>query len=104
MLMRSWPAYESYTGPLGLQTLTDITGSHFGPNIESSERNGWGQWHKADHDGVGFDRTVATGTGFAGQYQPEVAKIYDRAQPHPTICCSSSTTCPTHTSCTTARR
>ena len=38
MLMQSWPAYESYTGPLGLQTLTDITGSHYGPNIESSER------------------------------------------------------------------
>ena len=77
MLMQSWPAYESYTGPLGLQTLTDITGSHYGPNIESSERNGWGQWHKADHEGVGFDRTVATGTGFVGQYQPEVAKIYE---------------------------
>ncbi|MDR3682387.1 MAG: alpha-glucuronidase, partial [Geothrix sp.] len=42
MLTESWPAYENYTGPLGLQTLTDITGSHYGPNIESSERNGWG--------------------------------------------------------------
>ena len=65
MLMQSWPAYESYTGPLGMQTLTDITGSHYGPNIESSENNGWGQWHRADKDGVGMDRTVATGTGFA---------------------------------------
>ena len=74
MLMQSWPAYENYTGPLGMQTLTDITGSHYGPNIESSERNGWGQWHNADHEGVGMDRTVATGTGFAGQYPPEVAK------------------------------
>jgi alpha-glucuronidase len=77
MLMQSWPAYESYTGPLGLQTLTDITGSHYGPNVEASERNGWGQWHKADHDGVGFDRTVASGTGYVGQYQPEVAKVYE---------------------------
>ncbi|HEY1576298.1 MAG TPA: alpha-glucuronidase family glycosyl hydrolase [Terracidiphilus sp.] len=83
MLMRSWPAYEDYTGPLGLQTLTDITGSHYGPNIEASERNGWGQWHKADHGGVGFDRTIATGTGFAGQYQPEVAKIYESAETTP---------------------
>ncbi len=79
MLMQSWPAYEDYTGPLGLQTLTDITGSHYGPNIEASERNGWGQWHKADHEGVGFDRSVATGTGFAGQYPPEVAKVYESA-------------------------
>ena len=77
MLMQSWPAYEDYTGPLGLQTLTDITGSHYGPNIESSERNGWGQWHRADHDGVGMDRTVATGTGFAGQYPPELAHTYE---------------------------
>ena len=75
--MQSWPAYENYTGPLGMQTLTDITGSHYGPNIESSENNGWGQWHRADHIGVGMDRTVATGTGFAGQYPPEVAKIYE---------------------------
>lgn len=77
MLLESWPAYLNYTGPLGLQTLTDITGSHYGPNIESSERNGWGQWHKADHLGVGFDRTVATGTGFVGQYPPQVAKVYE---------------------------
>jgi alpha-glucuronidase len=77
MLMQSWPAYEHYTGPLGMQTLTDITGSHYGPNIESSENNGWGQWHRADHEGVGFDRSVATGTGFAGQYPPQVAKEYE---------------------------
>jgi len=77
MLMQSWPAYESYTGPLGMQTLTDITGSHYGPNIESSERNGWGQWHNADAQGVGKDRTVATGSGFAGQYPPEVASLYE---------------------------
>jgi len=83
MLMQSWPAYESYTGPLGLQTLTDITGSHYGPNIEASERNGWGQWHRADHDGVGMDRSVATGTGYAGQYPPEVAKLYEKAATTP---------------------
>jgi alpha-glucuronidase len=77
MLMQSWPAYEQYTGPLGLQTLTDITGSHYGPNIESSERNGWGQWHNADAKGVGKDRTVATGSGFTGQYPPQIAKLYE---------------------------
>ncbi len=66
-----------------MQTLTDITGSHYGPNIESSENNGWGQWHRADHNGVGMDRTVATGTGFAGQYPPEVAKMYENAATTP---------------------
>jgi alpha-glucuronidase len=77
MLMQSWPAYEEYTGPLGLQTLTDITGSHYGPNIESSERNGWGQWHDADAKGVGKDRTVATGSGYAGQYPPQIARLFE---------------------------
>jgi alpha-glucuronidase len=83
MLMQSWPAYERYTGPLGLQTLTDITGSHYGPNVEASENNGWGQWHRADHQGVGMDRTVATGTGYAGQYPPELAKQYENAATTP---------------------
>jgi alpha-glucuronidase len=77
MLMQSWPAYEHYTGPLGAQTLTDITGSHYGPNIEASERNGWGQWHRDDREGIGMDRTVATGTGYIGQYPPAIAKLYE---------------------------
>jgi len=83
MLLSSWRTYENYTGPLGLQTLTDITGPHFGPNIESSENNGWGQWHRADAKGVGMDRTVATGTGFIGQYSPEVQKIYEPVEKCP---------------------
>jgi alpha-glucuronidase len=77
MQISSWPAYESYTGPLGTQTLTDILGSHYGPGIESSEENGWGQWHRADKEGIGMDRTVASGTGFAGQYRPAVARRYE---------------------------
>jgi alpha-glucuronidase len=83
MLLQSWPAYVNYTGPLGLQTLTDITGSHYGPNIESSERNGWGQWHDADAKGAGKDRTVSTGSGYTGQYSPEVAKIYENPSTTP---------------------
>ncbi len=79
MLIQSWPAYESYTGPLGLKPHPHNTGSHYGPNIESSENNGWGQWHRADHEGVGMDRSVATGTGFVGQYSPEVANVYEYA-------------------------
>src|SRR5580704_9340370 len=70
--LASWPTYESYTGPLGAQTLTDILGSHYGPGIESSERNGWGQWHRADSQGIGMDRTVTTGTGYVGQYRPPI--------------------------------
>ena len=75
--LRSWHVYESYTGPLGAGTLTNITGNHYDPGPESSEENGWGQWHRADHQGIGMDRTVATGTGYIGQYPPEVQKLYE---------------------------
>jgi alpha-glucuronidase len=73
----SWHAYEQYTGPLGIGTLTNILGVHYGPGIESAERNGWGQWFRGDSAGIGMDRTVVTGTGYIGQYPPELAKIYE---------------------------
>lgn len=38
--MESWPAYENYTGNLGIQTLTDILYTHFGPNPASQDNNG----------------------------------------------------------------
>jgi alpha-glucuronidase len=83
ILLSSWSTFENYTGPLGLQTLTDITGNHYGVNVEASERNGWGQWHRADEQGVGMDRTVATGTGYIGQYRPAVAKVYESLETCP---------------------
>lgn len=83
ILLESWHVYENYTGPLGLGTLTDIFHSHYGPGIESAERNGWGQWIRANSSGVGMDRTVATGTGYIGQYPPAVARIYESLQTTP---------------------
>ena len=77
MQLNSWHAYESYTGPLGAGTLTNILGNHYDPGPESSEENGWGQWHRADHAGIGMDRTIATGTGFIGQYPPAVQELYE---------------------------
>lgn len=75
--LTSYRTFENYTGPLGLQTLTDIVGNHYGVSVEASERNGWGQWHRADDKGVGMDRTSATGTGFIGQYRPAVAQRFE---------------------------
>lgn len=77
MQLASWHNYESYTGPNGMGTLTNILGYHYGPGIESAERNGWGQWFRGEKDGIGMDRTVATGTGFIGQYPPELAAKYE---------------------------
>lgn len=79
----SYRAFENYTGPLGLQTLTDITGNHYGVAVEASEGNGWGQWHRADDKGVGMDRSVATGTGYSGQYWPAVARVYESVEQTP---------------------
>ena len=73
----SWKMYENYTGPLGAGTLTAIAGDHYEPSVESSERNGWGQWHRADANGIGMDRTVATGTGYIGQYRAGVAALFE---------------------------
>jgi alpha-glucuronidase len=83
LLLTSWRTFENYTGPLGLQTLTDIVGNHYGVAVEASEENGWGQWHRADRQGVGMDRSVATGTGFIGQYPPAVAKLYETVDQTP---------------------
>lgn len=38
--MASWPAYENYTGNLGIQTLVDILHTHYGPSPRSMDNNG----------------------------------------------------------------
>jgi alpha-glucuronidase len=82
MQLDSWRVYEGYTGPNGMGTLTDILGYHFGPGIESAERNGWGQWFRGDANGIGMDRTSA-GTGFAQQYPSALAAIYNSTETCP---------------------
>jgi alpha-glucuronidase len=76
MLTQSWQVYEGYTGPNGIGTLTNILGYHFGPGIESAERNGWGQWFRGEKDGIGMDRSAA-GTGYIQQYPPKLAATYE---------------------------
>ncbi|KAF2741834.1 glycoside hydrolase family 67 protein [Sporormia fimetaria CBS 119925] len=83
MSMSSWPAYENYTGNLGIQTLTDILYTHFGPNPASQDNNGWGQWTRANKKSLGMDRTVRNGTGNAGQYPPEIAQMYENTESTP---------------------
>ncbi|KAE8153781.1 putative alpha-glucuronidase A [Aspergillus avenaceus] len=83
MSMASWPMYENYTGNLGIQTLTDIIYTHYGPSPASQDNNGWGQWTRADHDTIGMDRTVKNGTGNAGQYPAEVAQMYENIESTP---------------------
>lgn len=63
----SWQTYEQYTAPLGVGFMV-TPGSHYGPSVDGYEYSPWGTYHFADRDGIGVDRSVATGTGFAGQY------------------------------------
>lgn len=83
MSMESWPAYENYSGNLGIQTLTDILYTHFGPNPASQDNNGYGQWTRADAKTLGMDRTISNGTGFSGQYPPEIASMYENLETTP---------------------
>lgn len=81
MSMLSWPAYENYTGNLGIQTLTNILGNHYGPKPQSQDGNGYCQWTRAGPERVGMDRTVfngtGNGTGYAAQYPPQVFEAYE---------------------------
>jgi alpha-glucuronidase len=72
----SWQTYESYTAPLGVGFMVSPH-HHYGPAIDGYEYSPWGTYHFADREGVGVDRTVATGTGYAGQYSEPWAGIYE---------------------------
>jgi alpha-glucuronidase len=76
MLLDSWGIYESYTAPLGVGWMV-TPHYHYGPDIDGYEYSRWGTYHFADRDGIGVDRTVATGTGYTAQYEPVLAKLYE---------------------------
>ena len=54
---------------IGTWGLQNWFGGDFAPVIDLMRR--------ADEKGVGMDRTVESGTGFIGQYPPDVAKMYE---------------------------
>lgn len=83
ILQETWPSYEAYTGNLGIGGLTQVIHIHYGPAPDSSEHNGWGQWHRSNSHGTGMNRTVKTGTGFAGQYPPTVAARFENLKTCP---------------------
>ncbi|MFI1958169.1 alpha-glucuronidase [Streptomyces althioticus] len=72
----SWATYEKYTAPLGVGFMVQ-PGHHYGPNVDGYEYSPWGTYHFADRDGVGVDRSTATGTGYTGQYAAPWAEVYE---------------------------
>jgi len=73
----SWRTYEDYTAPLGVGFMV-TPGSHYGPSVDGYEYSPWGTYHFADRDGIGVDRTRATGTGFTGQYPAPWRDVYEQ--------------------------
>jgi alpha-glucuronidase len=78
----SWQIYESYTAPLGVGWMVR-PGHHYGPDVDGYEYTQWGTYHFADRDGVGVDRTRASGTGFTGQYPAPWRDTYESLQTCP---------------------
>ncbi len=66
MLMHSREIYEKYTSPLGIGWMV-TPHYHYGPDVDGYEYSRWGTYHRADHLGMGVDRTDK-GTGYAQQY------------------------------------
>jgi alpha-glucuronidase len=79
-MLASREAAVDYMTPLGLHHLM-AEGHHYGPApwFSGGRRADWtsAYYHRADADGVGFDRT-AGGSKAVGQYFPPVAEVFGR--------------------------
>lgn len=75
MLLTSRNTYENYTSPLGIGWMVNPN-HHYGPNVDGYEYDRWGTYHRADHKGIGVDRTDK-GTGYALQYNGANALKYN---------------------------
>jgi alpha-glucuronidase len=82
ILLRSREVYEKYTCPLGIGWFVNPE-CHYGPSVDGYEYSRWGTYHYADLKGIGVDRTVATGTGYAGQYKSKNARMYEQVETCP---------------------
>ena len=78
MMMASREAAVNYMTPLGLHHLM-ARGHHYGPGpwVDGGPRADWTSvyYHRADRNGIGFDRT-AQGSNAVAQYAPELAAKY----------------------------
>jgi len=77
MLMQSYDIFAMNQVPFG-------TGYFFhGDRISPAPTNHRLEVHKSDTLGIGYDRTVKTGSGYALQYAPELTKLYTNPQTTP---------------------
>jgi alpha-glucuronidase len=70
MMLGSWEACINYMTPLGLHHIMQ-EGHHYGPDpsFNAAKREDWSSvyYHRADTEGIGFDRT-STGSNAVSQY------------------------------------
>ena len=81
ILMESRTTYEKYTTPLGIGWMV-TPHEHYGPSIDGYEYSRWGTYHRADHLGMGVDRSDK-GTGYAQQYYEPNASMYNNMETCP---------------------
>lgn len=75
MLLESRAVYEKYSAPLGIGWMVNPA-FHYGPSVDGYEYSRWGTYHRADHLGLGVDRTDS-GTGYVRQYHEPNASMYN---------------------------
>ncbi|NJB72235.1 alpha-glucuronidase [Saonia flava] len=87
MMLESREMVVNYMNPLGLHHIFD-TGHHYGPGpwVGNLSRPEWNPvyYHKADENGIGFDRTE-TGSNALEQYAPELAAMWGNLDTCPEI-------------------
>ena len=81
ILLRSREVYEKYTCPLGIGWMV-TPATHYGCSVDGYEYDRWGTYHRADHLGLGVDRSDK-GTGYALQYNEPNASIYNSVEKCP---------------------
>ena len=75
LLLGSRETYEKYTSPLGIGWMV-TPHYHYGPSVDGYEYSRWGTYHRADHLGLGVERTD-NGTGYVRQYYEPNASMYN---------------------------
>lgn len=81
ILLNSRSTYEKYTSPLGIGWMV-TPHDHYGCSVDGYEYDRWGTYHRADHLGMGVDRTDK-GTGYAQQYHEPNASMYNSMETCP---------------------
>lgn len=81
IMLPSRAVYENYTCPLGIGWMV-TPNTHYGCSVDGYEYSRWGTYHRADHLGIGVDRSDK-GTGYALQYHEPNASMYNSIETCP---------------------